>query len=118
MIWTVNLAGLALIGLVVWWFFLYSTKQVQVKGDTMTVSVENGVYIPDVIEIQAGRPVTLNFLRKDDTSCAEVVVFDGLNVSAHLPVDETTPVALNVKTPGVYAFTCQMGMYRGKLIVV
>jgi len=46
-----------------------------------------------------------------------VVIFEELGVSAALPVNEPHDVILVTKNKGEFEFTCQMGMYRGKLIV-
>ncbi len=46
-----------------------------------------------------------------------MVVFNDFGKSAHLPTGETVPVEFLPEKPGEYEFTCQMGMFRGKLIV-
>jgi len=113
----VNIAGLALIGLIVWWFWLSQPKARQVAADAVDILVENGVYAPSRIEIPAGRKVRLRFLRKDASPCAEKVLFDSLGISADLPLGKVTEVEVEVAEPGEYTFTCQMQMYRGELVV-
>jgi plastocyanin domain-containing protein len=81
------------------------------------IIVDNGVYTPARIEVPAGRPVTLCFLRKDPSPCAEKVLFDALGVSAELPLGKPVMMTVTPDKPGEYEFTCQMGMYRGKLVV-
>ncbi len=115
--WAVNLAGLALIGLIVWWFWLSKPKPQRATSGVIDVIVEGGVYTPARIEVAAGRPVTLRFLRKDPSPCAEKVLFDALGVSADLPVGQPVELTLSPQEPGEYAFTCQMQMYRGTLVV-
>ena len=114
----INIAGLLLIGLIIWWFWfskprLYSAK----KKDLIEILVKDGVYQPAYIQIERHRPVTLRFTRVDASPCAEMVVFNTLNVNQPLPLNQPIDVKLTLEKPGEYEFTCQMGMYRGKLIV-
>lgn len=113
----VNLAGLGLIGLIVWWFWLSQPRARQVNEDAIDILVDNGTYSPSVIEVRPGHKVRLRFLRKDASPCAEKVIFDGLGISADLPLDEVTELEIEVAKPGEYPFTCQMQMYRGTLLV-
>ena len=112
----VNLAGLVTIGLVVWWFWLSGGWQEAVadSGKPLEIIVEDGVYTPAHIEVALDEPVTLRFLRKDPSPCAEKVIFRDLNVSSDLVVGRAREIRLR---RGAFEFTCQMGIYRGLLIV-
>jgi len=113
----INLGGLIFIGLIVWWFWLYRPQAAHAAGSQpIEVVVADGVYTPARIEVPAGKPVTLRFLRRDPSPCAEKALFDGLGVSADLPVGKPLDVTVTPPQPGEYEFTCQMRMYRGKLI--
>jgi len=116
MSWLVNLAGIAAIAFVVWWFWLSRPRAVRAGAEPIDILVDNGVYTPSVIEVPAGAPVRLRFLRKDPSPCAEEVRFDDLGVTAELPVGKRREVTVVPAVPGEYAFTCQMRMYRGTLI--
>ncbi len=113
----VNLAGILLIAFILWWFWLAnsSLKKQAKQGEAIEVIVDGGVYVPDTIVAKAGDEVMLSFLRKDSSPCSETVVFAELNQSKDLPINEKTMVTLRVEEPGIYEFTCPMGMYRGKL---
>jgi len=113
----VNIAGLVLIGLIVWWFWLSKPKTQRATSGVIDVLVEGGVYTPARIEVAASQPVTLRFLRKDPSPCAEKVLFGDLGVSADLPIGQPVELTLTPKEPGEHAFTCQMQMYRGTLVV-
>ena len=114
----VNLGGAAVIGLIVWWFWLSRPRARQASADTpIDIVVADGVYTPARIEVPAGRPVTLRFLRKDPSPCAEKVVFDGFNTVRDLPLGQPVDLTIVPERPGEYEFTCQMKMYRGTLVV-
>lgn len=115
--WMINLAGLALIGLIVWWFWLYRPPEVALQDEVLEIIVEDGVYQPARLRVPAGRPVSLRFIRRDDSPCAETVIFPGLDISASLPVGRPTRVQLPPMETGEYDFHCQMQMYRGVLKV-
>ena len=76
-----------------------------------------GGYTPDVIVVRHGKPVRLSFRREESAACSEMVVFGDFGKSARLPEGETVPVEFLPERPGEYEFTCQMGMFRGKLVV-
>jgi plastocyanin domain-containing protein len=115
--WAIDIAGLALISLIVWWFWLYRPPAARAAGSQpIEILVSDGVYTPARIEVPAGKPVTLRFLRRDPSPCAEKALFDSLGVSADLPVGKPLDVVVTPPAPGEYDFTCQMRMYRGKLI--
>ncbi len=114
----VNLLALALMGFIVWWFWVSRAKVQQVKGsEPIEIIVKDGVYAPSNIEVAQGARVTLNFTRLDPGPCAEKVVFSELGTTLDLPLGERQTLVLEPLTPGEYHFSCQMQMYRGSLIV-
>jgi plastocyanin domain-containing protein len=117
----VNLVGLGVIGLIVWYFWLSkpqgSLAAVGSSGAQEAFIVVRGGYSPDTIQVEAGRPVRLVFNRQEADPCSEKVVFDAFGLSADLPEGANIPVEFTPSEPGEYEFACQMGMLRGKLIV-
>ncbi|MEK6550224.1 MAG: cupredoxin domain-containing protein [Pseudomonadota bacterium] len=116
-VWLVNLAGLAVIAFIVWWFWLSRPALKKVASGVIDIVVDHGVYTPARIEVSAGKPVTLRFLRQDASPCAEKVVFDSLGISEDLPLNKPREVRLPPLPSGELEFTCQMRMYRGTLVV-
>lgn len=116
----VNLAGLAAIGWIVWYFWLYRKEGVQVAEaggvQELNVAVKGG-YDPDTIVVALGKPVRLNFTRRESSLCSEMVIFDGIDKSAMLPENETVSVEFTPAQAGEIPFHCQMGMLRGKIVV-
>jgi len=117
----VDLVGLGLIGFIVWFFWLVKTKGVKASltsgGYQEQMVLVKGGYTPEVIVVERGKPVRLNFVRQESASCSEMVLFPAFNRSVKLPEGETIPVEFLPNEPGEYEFSCQMGMFRGKLIV-
>lgn len=116
----VTLAGVAVIGWVIWYFWLWKGETVQAqtkeKGlQEIDVTVKGG-YQPASIMVKAGQPVRLNFTRREASTCGEEVVLPGFGKRAHLPQDQTVSVEVTPDKPGEYEFTCGMNMYKGKLI--
>lgn len=115
----VNLAGLLLIAVIVWWFWIAGKKSSGAHyQESLVIEVKDGVYQPERIEVPAGQEITLQFQREDPSPCAEYVIFDDLDISAQLGVHTTTSVRLPELEKGEYPFTCQMKMYRGLLVAV
>ncbi len=113
----VNIAGLGLILLIVWWFWLYKAQEVEFVPGTIKVIVEDGTYQPSRIKLAAGESATLQFLRKDSNPCAGTVLFSDFEISEELPIDTVKSITLPVLAKGEYEFNCQMKMYRGTLLV-
>ncbi|QPC83150.1 cupredoxin domain-containing protein [Phototrophicus methaneseepsis] len=117
----VTVIGLAAIAFIVWFFWLGKRLGVKVavnsSGYQEAMVLVKGGYTPDLIIVEKGKPVRLNFLRTESAACSEMVMFPDFNKSAHLPEGETVAVELMPNQPGEYEFQCQMGMLRGKLIV-
>ncbi len=117
----VDLVGLGLIGFIVWFFWLVKTKGVKAAmtsgGYQEQMVLVKGGYTPDVIVVERGKPVRLNFVRQESASCSEMVLLPAFNKSTKLPEGETVAVEFLPKDGGEYEFQCQMGMLRGKLVV-
>jgi len=119
MIWLVNLAGLILIGFIVWWFWLWrpAAAKESVAGGIVEVHVKDGAYDPAFLSAKVGQTLRLRFIREDATPCAEYVVFEDFGIQERLPLNEPVEFSLLPDKPGRFDFTCQMQMYRGVLTV-
>lgn len=116
---TINAIAAVLIIFVYWWFFVGESKSVVSKtNEPITIVVKDGIYLPSMIKIPAGKEVKLTFLRKDISSCAGTVSFPQLNISYQLPMDQLVEITIPPQKQGEIDFTCAMGMYRGKLLVL
>ena len=117
----VTVGGLAAIVWVVWFFFLVERQRVRASTGEQGVQeikvVVKGGYEPDVIVVERGRPVRLDFYRDETASCSDTVVLGDFGIARPLPAFKTTPVEFTPDKPGEFTFTCGMNMLRGKLIV-
>ena len=82
------------------------------------ITLDNGVYKPNVIQGAVGQTLRLKFIRKDASHCADQVIFDDFNVRQTLSLEQPTEVELKLDKVGEFSFSCAMGMYRGQLIVM
>lgn len=109
-----------LIALTLWFFFgprERTVAQVSAAGvQEIDITVKGG-YAPDVIVVERGRPVRLNFYRDETASCSEQVVLSDFGIARDLPPFQTTPVEFTPERAGEFLFTCGMSMMRGRLIV-
>lgn len=116
------------VALYVWWI-IYTKNQhavaAKVEAGVQSFDIEvQGVYAPSIIEAEVGKPVRINFTRKESNECSRWVNFshllaDGknLNIRKELPENETVSIEFTPDKAGEYSFTCDMSMYQGKLII-
>jgi len=102
----------------IYWFFLGK------KDKKITSSVSNevdiivdGGYSPEIISISKGKTTTLNFIRKDPTSCLEEVILGDFKIKKYLPLNKKVRIEINPTKTGEFVYTCGMSMYKGKIIV-
>jgi plastocyanin domain-containing protein len=116
----VVVAGVALIALVLWYFFGERERVAARAGaggvQEIDITVKGG-YSPDVVVVRAGTTVRLNFYRDETASCSERVVFGDFGVARDLPAFKTTTVEFTPERAGEFTWTCGMSMMRGKLVV-
>jgi len=116
----VVIGGIGLIALVLWYFFGEREATAAVVNEAgvqeIDVTVKGG-YSPDVIVVDRGRPVRLNFRREETSSCSEQVILGDFGIARDLPAFKTTPVEFTPEKSGEFPFTCGMNMLHGKLIV-
>ena len=117
---TVLVGSLALVGLILWFFFGDREKVAADLTETgvqaIKVTVKGG-YSPDVIVVKQGIPVRLDFYRDESSSCTEQVVFGDFGIARSLPAFQTTSIEFTPDKAGEFTFACGMNMVRGKLIV-
>jgi plastocyanin domain-containing protein len=116
----VTIAGLVASVAVAWFFWGPRRSAVKAaptsSGRQEATIVVRGAYSPDVIVVESGKPVRLNFLRQETAACSEEVVFPDFARRAQLPEGELVSIDFVPEDAGEYEFSCGMGMLRGTLI--
>ncbi len=111
---------LAVIGLFTLWLLFQRRQEAAVVGTSgvqeATIIVK-GAYQPNAITVYAGKPVALTFDRQEDVECSRFVTIDGMKIRQDLPANQKTTIRFTPERPGDFSFTCDMGMYQGRLIV-
>lgn len=109
-----SLAGMAW----TYWFFLMKKEEdaVIVHSDSVDITVEGG-YAPSVVSIPKNKTTTLNFFRKDPSSCLEEVVLPEFKIRKYLPLNKKTPIQVTPTKSGTFEISCGMNMFHGKIIV-
>ena len=101
-----------------YWFFLMKKddEAVVVKTNSVDIAVEGG-YSPSVISIPKNKQTTINFFRKDPSSCLEEVVLPDFKIRKYLPLNKTTSIQITPNKSGTFEISCGMNMFHGKIIV-
>ena len=117
----VTLVGVGLLGFVGWFFFLAPHRVAAAVSTSAGVQqvdiVVKGGYSPNVIEVERGKPVQLNFYRDEESTCSEELLLPDFNIRRDLAPFKTTAIEFLPKQAGTFEFTCGMHMLRGSLVV-
>jgi len=76
-----------------------------------------GSFTPARFEAKAGVPLKIHFVRTDEPSCGDEVIFPALNIRQKLPAKQTTIVSITPQKAGDLSFTCGMNMMQGTIVV-
>ncbi len=117
----VTLVGVGLLAFVGWFFFLAPHRVAAAVSSSAGVQqvdiMVKGGYSPNVIEVEHGKPVQLNFYRDEEGTCSEELLLPDFNIRRDLAPFKTTAIAFLPKQAGTFEFTCGMHMLRGSLVV-
>jgi hypothetical protein len=84
-------------------------------GSVVQVRVSDSGFTPSRITVEAGKPMTLRFLRTSANTCAKEVVFPEQAITRELPLGKPVEVAL-IPHKGEIAFSCGMRMFKGQIV--
>lgn len=104
-----------------------SSKAVSAQGSPLeqipdvvqeaTINVDSSGYGPQNIEIKAGVPAKINFKTGADAGCLRQVVSKELGINNILDAEKDNFIMMDGLKPGVYSYTCGMGMFGGTITV-
>lgn len=112
----VTTLGVALAFLIKWFFLDKNENAAEEGGDIVNIIVAGG-YNPSVIKIKKGKKTTLGLVRTEDNSCLEEFVLWDFKIKKYLPLGERVEISITPNKKGEFAFSCEMNMYHGKVIV-
>ncbi len=81
------------------------------------ISVGEQGYEPARVNLRAGVPARLTFIRTTDKTCGTDVLFPALNIKRALPLNEAVVIELTPAKAGDLAFVCGMNMLKGVVVV-
>ncbi len=117
----VTLVGVGLLAFVGWFFFLAPHRVAAAVSSSAGVQqvdiMVKGGYTPNIIEVEHGKPVQLNFYRDEEGTCSEELLLPDFNIRRDLAPFKTTAIEFLPKQAGTFEFTCGMHMLRGSLVV-
>ncbi|TNF69388.1 MAG: cupredoxin domain-containing protein [Gammaproteobacteria bacterium] len=102
---------------VIYWFWLSQPKSQKIQSGKVQIIVKDGVYVPSSLSFNENQNIELEFIREDESSCSEIVVFKNLDKQFQLPYKKILSINLGKLPKGLYKFTCQMNMYQGSINV-
>ena len=88
-------------------------------GDRIAISVTEKGFEPENVSVPSGKPVTLVFTRKTDSTCAKEVVIpvEGQRIEKKLPLDEAVAIEITFPKAGQITYACGMDMIKGVVTV-
>lgn len=72
---------------------------------------------PSRVEVRAGAPTRITFVRTTEKTCATEVLIPSLNIKRALPLNEPVVVEFTPSKGGEISFACGMNMLKGSVVV-
>lgn len=113
----VGLFGVSAIAFIYRFFLMKKEEEAVVAENNSVNIIVKGGYSPNIISIPKGKPTTINFTRRDPSSCLEEVMLPDFKIRKYLPLNKTTPIQVTPKRSGTFEISCGMNMFHGKIIV-
>jgi plastocyanin domain-containing protein len=92
----------------------------KVSAPRIEIAVTKAGFEPGNIKVAAGKPVSLVFTRKTDSTCAKKVIVkldDKTSIERELPLDKPVEVAVTFPKAGTLSYACSMDMIKGVIVV-
>jgi RND family efflux transporter MFP subunit len=86
-------------------------------AQTARIVVSERGYQPARVNLRAGTPARLTFVRTTDRTCGTEVVFPSLKIRRALPLNEPAVIEFTPPQSGEIAFSCGTNMLHGTIVV-
>jgi plastocyanin domain-containing protein len=93
-----------------------ATNSVPLSGK-VNVTVSDDGFVPNAVTAAKGQPLTLEFKRTSDKTCATQVAFPELNITKDLPLNTAVAIAIPTDQTRKLTFQCGMGMYKSSVVI-
>lgn len=93
-----------------------NTSEKFVSGHVAITASEDG-FAPASITVKKGSPLTLDFKRTSEKTCATEVVFPELKIEKPLPLGQVVSIDVPTDSDRTLTFQCGMAMYKSKVVV-
>lgn len=95
-----------------------SSEPVKTSDDMVTVEITEDGYSPEIVQLPAGRPTKLVFVRRVAETCADIVEFPELGLRAETVLNKPVTVDIPAQKAGTkIKFACPMDMFIGQAVV-
>jgi Cu(I)/Ag(I) efflux system membrane fusion protein len=96
-----------------------ATPKPATPSDRVQISVTSSGFKPDNVAVPSGKPVTLVFTRKTDSTCAKTIVIpvDGKKLEKVLPLNQAVELTVTFPKAGQITYACSMDMVKGSVVV-
>lgn len=84
---------------------------------TIEIEVTKDGFSPSSVNVEAGAPIDLVFVRRTDETCAKEVAVPSMNIRKPLPLNQRVSMPLPSAKPGTLAFVCGMNMLKGTIVI-
>ncbi len=91
---------------------------VTAESGTVKVTVSDQGFTPSSIQSKRGQPLTLEFTRTSDKTCATQVAFPELNLTKDLPLNTVVSIQVPTDQARKLTFQCGMGMYKSSVVIL
>ena len=95
-----------------------SNAAVPADNGKVSVTVNEHGFSPSSIKANKGEPLTVEFTRTSDRTCAKSVVFPEINLTQDLPLNAAVAVRVPTDQARTLTFQCGMGMYKSSVVVM
>jgi plastocyanin domain-containing protein len=87
------------------------------ESGMVKITVSDQGFVPSSVQAKQGQPLTLEFTRITDKTCATQVAFPELNLTKDLPLNSAVSIQVPTDKARTLTFQCGMGMYKSSVVI-
>src|SRR5215467_16252690 len=96
--------------------FAIAQQKKAAESQSVKITINKEGFQPSSLNLKAGVPAKITFLRTSDETCATSVIIPDYKIDKDIPLNQPVVVELTPRK-GTFAFACGMQMFQGKLVV-